>query len=113
MTIDARSFSSAAKFPQVHSQEICGVEQYGNLVASGGNDNHVFVYDQRKADMILDTYKHSAAVKAIAWLPRKGVLVTGGGTKDRKLKFWKDGENVYKEVDSGSQVCTLTASKNT
>lgn len=32
---------------------------------------------------------HSAAVRALAWSPhRNGLLVSGGGTADRHLRFW-------------------------
>lgn len=38
-------------------------------------------------------------------------LVSGGGTADKKMKFWRDGLGVYQEIDSGSQICSLLASK--
>lgn len=75
----------------------------GNLVASGGNDNRVFIYDIRKME-VLSSYTHQAAVKGICWM-NNHTLVTGGGTADKKLKFWKDGEGVFQNVDTGSQVC--------
>jgi hypothetical protein len=40
------------------------------------------------------------------------ILVSGGGTADRKLKFWQDGPEVFKEIDTGSQVCGLKVSFN-
>jgi cell division cycle 20-like protein 1 (cofactor of APC complex) len=83
------------------------------LVGSGGNDNNVFIYDIRKLDKKLDSYSHSAAVKAITWLPNDHTLATGGGTADKKIKFWKEAEGVYKEIDTGSQICSLTTSNNT
>ena len=33
--------------------------------------------------------KHKAAVKAISWSPHQhGLLASGGGTADRKIRFW-------------------------
>lgn len=84
----------SSKFEHMHSQEICGVKQNGNLICSGGNDNRVFIYDTRSEKVIGD-YSHGAAVKAISWINRKTV-VTGGGTADKKLKFWSSSQGVYK-----------------
>lgn len=55
-------------------------------MSSGGNDNKVNIYDIRKST-IFDTYAHTAAVKAMAWIGDKS-LVTGGGTADKKIKYW-------------------------
>lgn len=52
------------------------------------------VYDIRN-NKILDTYSHSAAVKAMTWINEK-VLITGGGTGDKKIKFWSDTEHIFK-----------------
>lgn len=62
--------------------------------------------------MVLDSYNHSAAVKAMCWIGDKK-LVTGGGTADKKLKFWQENEGIYKEIDTGSQVCSLSWSSST
>lgn len=92
-------------------QEICGLKAHCNYLASGGNDNNVFIYDIRKPDRHLDNYKHDAAVKALDWIV-PNILVSGGGTVDRKMKYWKDGEGIIKTIDTGSQVCGLIASVN-
>lgn len=39
-------------------------------------------------------------------------LVSGGGNGDKKIKFWKDGEGIVNEIDTGSQVCGIIASTN-
>lgn len=57
-------------------------------------------------------YYHGAAVKAMTWIGDKN-LVTGGGTADKKIKFWSESEGVYKEIDTGSQVCSLSWSHTT
>lgn len=57
---------------------------------------------------------HLAAVKAIAWSPHQhGLLVSGGGTADRCLRFWNTltGQPLQ-STDTGSQVCNLAWSKH-
>jgi WD40 repeat protein len=34
---------------QFHNQEICSLKSNGTLLASGGNDNTVCIYDYRKS----------------------------------------------------------------
>ncbi|CEP61787.1 Cdh1p LALA0_S04e00672g [Lachancea lanzarotensis] len=100
-----------------HSQEVCGlkwnVEE--NKLASGGNDNLVFVYDGVSRNPTLKLSEHTAAVKAMAWSPHKrGTLATGGGTADKKLKIWnvRTGSKIH-DMDAASQVCNMVWSKNT
>lgn len=53
-------------------------------------------------------HEHTAAVKALAWDPHlNGTLATGGGTQDKKIRFWnvQNGTKSF-EMDTGSQVCS-------
>jgi len=88
--VDCRSGDPSAVFPQDHFQEICGVKTYSNYLATGGNDNWVYIYDLRKTSQFMSHYSHEAAVKALDWVI-PNTLVSGGGNGDRKIKFWKDG----------------------
>ena len=108
---DARSGEESVFFPDDHSQEICGVKAYSTYLATGGNDNWVYIYDVRKTSQPVSHYEHDAAVKALDWII-PNTLVSGGGNGDRKIKFWKDGEGIVKEIDTGSQVCGIIASVN-
>lgn len=56
---------------------------------------------------------HTAAVKAIAWSPHQhNLLVSGGGTADRTIKFWNTSIfTQINKIDTGSQVCNLVFSK--
>lgn len=100
-----------------HKQEVCGlkwnVEE--NKLASGGNDNKLFIWDALNVnEPLLKISEHEAAVKAIAWSPhQRGLLASGGGTADRKIKMWNvlSGQKVQ-DIDTGSQVCNLGWSKN-
>jgi len=58
--------------------------------------------------------KHIAAVKAIAWSPHQhGLLVSGGGTADRTIRFWNTLTGTQTDcIDTGSQVCNLLFSQN-
>ncbi|GJE94759.1 WD40 repeat domain-containing protein [Phanerochaete sordida] len=126
-----------------HKQEVCGLRwntdagQQTALLASGGNDNKVCIWDLRgnkRPGMqnnptsapssgastsgaedandipVYKFHEHTAAVKALAWDPHiSGVLASGGGTADKHIRFW----NVYTgtmlhQLDTGSQVCNLT-----
>lgn len=78
-----------------HKQEVCGLKwnQETEQLASGGNDNKIFVWekmDERWSHRWGEQEGgHKAAVKAIAWSPhQRGLLASGGGTADRCIKFW-------------------------
>ncbi|SCU82409.1 LADA_0C05050g1_1 [Lachancea dasiensis] len=100
-----------------HTQEVCGLKwnTEENKLASGGNDNMVFVYDGTSRDPCMKLSEHTAAVKAIAWSPhRRGILATGGGTADKRLKIWnvRTATKMH-DVDTSSQICNMVWSKNT
>ncbi|GAA5971281.1 hypothetical protein JCM3765_000970 [Sporobolomyces pararoseus] len=85
-------------------------------LASGGNDNSIRLFKGFDEKPFLKLRKaHSAAIKALAWSPhQRGLLATGGGTEDRKLKFWntRTGE-LLREIETGSQICQVVWSKTT
>ncbi|KAM7256475.1 hypothetical protein ACFE04_012216 [Oxalis oulophora] len=99
-----------------HKSEVCGLKwSYDNReLASGGNDNRLFVWNQHSTQPVLKYYEHTAAVKAIAWSPHlHGLLASGGGTADRCIRFWNTTTNTHlSSMDTGSQVCNLVWSKN-
>ena len=74
------------------------------MLASGGNDNKVTLWDLNRLDMPHFIKAHQSAVKALAWNKMKpDILLTGGGNKDRSIKVWdiKKGELV-KSIDTNS-----------
>ncbi|KAI1811366.1 WD40-repeat-containing domain protein [Poronia punctata] len=99
-----------------HKQEVCGLKWNGEdgQLASGGNDNKLMVWDQLSETPLWKFTDHTAAVKAIAWSPhQRGLLASGGGTADRRIIFHDTIKGtVINEVDTGSQVCNLSWSKN-
>eukprot|EP00249_Psilotum_nudum_P013441 c24334_g1_i6 orf=1152-2321(-) len=99
-----------------HKSEICGLKwSYDDReLASGGNDNQLFVWNQQSTQPILRFSEHTSSVKAIAWSPHQhGLLASGGGAVDRCIRFWSTTTNSHLNcVDTGSQVCNLAWSKN-
>ncbi|KAL6735867.1 hypothetical protein Aduo_006272 [Ancylostoma duodenale] len=113
---DIRQPHLTEKKMSAHRQEVCGLKwspdkQY---LASGGNDNQLLVWSMRRTDPSQTFTEHSAAVKALAWSPHHhGLLVSGGGTADRHLRFWNTltGQPMQ-AIDTGSQVCNVAWSKH-
>jgi cell division cycle 20-like protein 1, cofactor of APC complex len=95
-----------------HKQEVCGLKwntDDGQL-ASGGNDNKLMVWDKLNAEPTFKWSEHRAAVKAISWSPHpRGLLVSGGGTQDRTIKFW----NTMISPQRASSVAAAHAAANT
>ncbi|KAH7105211.1 WD40 repeat-like protein [Auriculariales sp. MPI-PUGE-AT-0066] len=83
-----------------HTGEVCGLKwrQDGEMLASGGNDNVVNIWDsrlgesittQRGGDAKYTKRTHTAAVKAIAWSAwDPHLLASGGGTSDANIHIW-------------------------
>lgn len=99
-----------------HRQEVCGLKWSpdSQYLASGGNDNKLFVWSGAATTPMQTYTDHLAAVKAIAWSPHHhGLLASGGGTADRYIRFWNTltGQPMQ-SVDTGSQVCNLAWSKH-
>lgn len=99
-----------------HKQEVCGLKWSfdDQQLASGGNDNKLFIWDASTTTPLARFNEHTAAVKAIAWSPHQhGLLASGGGTADRRIRFWNTLTGTALScVDTDSQVCNLTWSKN-
>lgn len=96
---------------------MCGLKwsHDGQSLASGGNDNKLFIWNLHSNIPVNKFSQHCAAVKGLAWNPHNhGILASGGGSADRSIKFWNtlDG-TLMDSIDTGSQVCNLTFSKTT
>jgi len=99
-----------------HRQEVCGLEWSPDcqFLASGGNDNKLYIWDVNNSKPLWRFNDHTAAVKALSWSPhQRGLLASGGGTADRCIRFWNtiSGKGVN-SIDTGSQVCNIAWSKN-
>lgn len=74
-------------------QQVCGIDinPSGKQLAIGVNSNCSSIWDisNLSAPKKLFHLKHEAAVKAVAfcpWMPN--LLATGGGSKDKNIRFW-------------------------
>ncbi|BAT96231.1 hypothetical protein VIGAN_08313600 [Vigna angularis var. angularis] len=110
---DVRARTNVISRVKAHRAEVCGLKwSRGNILASGGNENHIYVWELSKmsSSNFLHCFKdHCAAVKALAWCPYdSGVLASGGGTEDRCIKLWnvKYGTCIS-SIDTKAQVCGL------
>lgn len=99
-----------------HTQEVCGLKWSHDhqMLASGGNDNKLFVWSGASNHPVQRYSEHTAAIKAIAWSPHQhGILASGGGTADKTIRFWNTlTSQPLQTVDTGSQVCNLSWSKS-
>ncbi|KAL0050623.1 hypothetical protein WJX82_003688 [Trebouxia sp. C0006] len=99
-----------------HRSEVCGLKWSPDdrEIASGGNDNQLYIWNLNSTSPVIKFSDHNAAVKAIAWSPHQhGLLASGGGTADRCIRFWNSATNTALNcIDTGSQVCNLSWSKN-
>ncbi|GAA5915371.1 WD40 repeat domain-containing protein [Sporobolomyces salmoneus] len=118
---DVRIAQHCASKMRGHRGEVCGLEWRPEiagglsgggqgLLASGGNDNVVNVWDGRmpNAPKMCKT-NHTAAVKALAWCPwNSSSLATGGGSSDRTIHFWNTTQSArLNSLVTPSQVTSL------
>ncbi|KAI8904671.1 WD40-repeat-containing domain protein [Gorgonomyces haynaldii] len=98
-----------------HTGEVCGLEWRpdGQLLASGGNDNLVQIWDARSSVPKHTKTNHMAAVKALAWCPwQLNLLATGGGKQDNMIHFWNTSNDTkVASVNTGSQVTSIQWSR--
>lgn len=94
-------------------QQICGIDLSPDdkQMAIGSNENCCIVFDIR--DLFnprrLFILSHQAAIKAVAFCPwMANLLATGGGSKDRFIRFWHtQSGTLIKEFKTNGQVTSL------
>lgn len=105
---DVRMASPNIRTLKGHGQEVCGLKWNldTNQLASGGNDNKLFLWEKTNDLPLYRFSEHCAAVKAISWSPhQRGLLASGGGTADKKIRYWNGlTGTMLSEWDTGSQV---------
>ncbi|KAK7246915.1 hypothetical protein RIF29_41786 [Crotalaria pallida] len=103
-----------------HQQEVCGLKwsSTGQLLASGGNDNFVHIWDRSMSSLnsatgSLHRLEHRGPVRALAWCPfERNLLASGGGIGDECIKFWNNSGMCRNSFETGSEVCALLWDKN-
>jgi len=114
---DLRQKVSIVEKWECHRQEVCGIKwnyHSPRLLASGGNDNKVYIWKIGYTKPLATLASHVAAVKAIAWHPvNRNILVTGGGTNDRQIRVWNVAQELaIDNTDAEGQVCNIDWNKN-
>ncbi|KAJ2325486.1 WD repeat-containing protein slp1, partial [Coemansia sp. RSA 2702] len=73
-----------------HDHEVCGLtwRADGALLASGGNDNRVNIWDARSTVPKFTKMQHTAAVTSIQWSNEYRELVTSHGFPHNHLALW-------------------------
>ncbi|KAI8992166.1 WD40-repeat-containing domain protein [Mycotypha africana] len=114
---DVRSPEPSFRTLTGHGAEVCGIKWSpdSSKLATGGNDNRLMIWNVTDSTPLYDFKHHTAAVKAIAWNPsRRGILVSGGGTADKTIKFWNTlNGKLLRSYNTGSQICNLSWLKRT
>lgn len=88
---DVRVRNSVVNELDHHKGSICSLkwDYSGFNLASGGNDDDVFIYDHRASSVRHVLTDHKAAVKGLSWsITKPGILATGGGIQDKTIKLW-------------------------
>ena len=98
---------------KAHDFEICGIKwskHHSHLLATGGNDNSLAVWDIRSLNAPVHRLTDfQGAVKAIDWCPwNADILAAGGDSFDRKIRMFNhQNARVESVVDTGAQVSAL------
>ena len=119
-----------------HTREVCGLafSASGLLLASGGSDNRVYVFDLRmlvaahahtRGTRNMHNYLHcitlhTSSVRALAFSPAdETLLATGGGASDRRICLWRlsiptpDELNIYADDENTSTTTNNTNDNST
>ena len=114
-TIDLRAKLNPVLNYTGHTREICGLKWSldDKKLASGGDDNLLFIWDIRKEDPEKKFISHTSAIKALDWSTFKfGYLISGGGTQDMALKLWNiNNMSLVDSINTSSQICNIAFSK--
>ncbi|KAF8363171.1 hypothetical protein PRIPAC_90094 [Pristionchus pacificus] len=83
-------------------------------LASTDDSAVVNIWDQRSTKPCLTFTEHVGRVKALAWSPHhRGLLMTGGGSRDCTIRFWDTITGVpMQRVRTSSQTCAVAWSKH-
>mmetsp|Transcript_22970 Transcript_22970/g.56599 ORF Transcript_22970/g.56599 Transcript_22970/m.56599 type:complete len:537 (-) Transcript_22970:43-1653(-) len=120
---DIRCANSLVSRCLAHEQMVVGLKwnNDGDMLASGGNDDMLCIWDFRMSsgrnqalEPRLQLREHKSAVKAIDWNPHhRGLLASGGGTKDGTIKIWNSHSGALLSSKScWSQVSSVIWSQN-
>ncbi|KAJ3451621.1 cell division cycle 20 cdc20 fizzy -related [Anaeramoeba flamelloides] len=108
---DLRAQNESQQVLKMHKQEITGLEWSNDSLklASGGNDNMLHVWSRENFSRPVASFKHKAAVKAIAWCGwQSNLLVSGGGSNDQTISVLDLNKiKRIRKVKTGAQVSSI------
>ncbi|CAD1812287.1 unnamed protein product [Candida parapsilosis] len=102
---------------RAHQQQICGIalNSTNDEVAVGANDNCCSLWSlpDFQSPRLKFVLPHKAAIKALSFCPwTASLLATGGGSKDRKIRFWHTTSGtLLKEFYTDGQITSLIWSR--
>ena len=90
--------------------QICGLKWSPDdrELASGGNDNQLYIWGLNNTSPMIRFSDHQAAVKALAWSPHQhGLIASGGGTADQCIRFWNTATaSPLNCINTGAPLCS-------
>lgn len=108
--LDIRDGKEICKF-KFHTQEVCGLKwsHTNKFLASGANDNVINIWQLGSNLPRFCLNGHCSAVKALDWCPwRINILASGGGSRDKTVKFWDiETGTCENSFSMSSQICSI------
>lgn len=106
---DTRVAEHCTSIAGFHRDRVVGMCVKDTLLATGGNGNFINIWDERRRDKPMFTFKeHTSATRALAFCPFRDILASGGGLDDCTIKLFSTNTgNMVKSVSAGGQVCGL------
>lgn len=108
--LDLRSKTGSLYKPNMdRRRRICGMSLRGDMLAIGDNGDAVYLWDIKNLKAPVLTYKHNAAVKALAFSPfNRNLVASGGGTLDKTIQIWNVTKNEKMcELKTDGQITNL------
>lgn len=94
-----------------HEYEVLTVATSGNLIAYGGRDRLVHVYDVRAGTLAQSFSGHRDTVTSLCFRTSSNTLYSGSA--DRTIKHWNLDDMAYVETLFGHQVTIITTTTTT
>jgi WD40 repeat protein len=71
-----------------HRDRVVGMCVQKSLLATGGNGNFINIWDERRQDKPVFTFKeHTSATRALTFCPFRDIIASGGGLDDYTIKL--------------------------
>lgn len=88
----------ASKIPVPSTVYAVATARHSSLVAVGGSDNHIWLWDHRSEKSIKLPKKHIGSIYTLAFSPDGKTLVSGGGSADEQITVWDVHKKRFKRI---------------